>query len=606
MKIGAHFCQDKSEFIVWAPNQHQVSLVLPQEKQVMNLEKSENGYWRMHADSLKPYSRYMFRLADGIDRPDPASQFQPDGVFGSSAIVDHTSFKWKDSAWHGINLEDMIIYELHVGTFSPEGNFAGARKRAAELSETGINAVELMPVSQFSGSRNWGYDAVFPFAVQNTYGGPEELKKLVQEFHANGVAVILDVVYNHLGPEGNVLNNFGPYLLLNRMTPWGASMNFDGPFCSEVRNFFFENADYWLNNYHIDGLRLDAVFAIIDHSSNHFLKELSEKVEALSKAISKKLLLIAENDHVDPNMIKSRKAGGYGLDAIWHDNLHHSLHAILTGERNWYYSSFGSLSKVVNALNEGCEDNPTQTTQLSAICSSALFPLNKLVVFTQNHDQIGNRPNGDRLITIAGVEAAKLAAGLTLLSPFTPLLFMGEEYGEPAPFLFFTDYKDKTIGKKVQVGRKRELAKNGWKIQPTNSPQDRVIFASSRINWDQRNQERGKRILDYYRKLIKLRKDLQVGPQEAPKFLTSKHKSLLVVQRKFAVSEFVTVANFSHSIQDWQFPFEAEVYYKVLDSSDAIWAGPGSTLPQKVTARDRLSICPLSMGVYLRSKGEKM
>ena len=275
MKIGAYYSKNKTEFTVWAPNENQVSIVLPKENQVLKMDKTENGYWQLAVSGIKPETRYLFRLDNNKDRPDPASHFQPDGVFGSSAVVNHSSFVWKDNDWQGIKFEDMIMYELHIGTFSPQGTFAGAKSRASELSRMGINAVELMPVSQFSGTRNWGYDGVFPFAVQNTYGGPEELKKLVAEFHANGIAVILDVVYNHIGPEGNFLGDFGPYFLFNRNSPWGPSINFDGPSNQPVRNFFLENAVHWFQNYHIDGLRLDAIYAIKDNSPKHFLTELS-------------------------------------------------------------------------------------------------------------------------------------------------------------------------------------------------------------------------------------------------------------------------------------------------------------------------------------------
>jgi maltooligosyltrehalose trehalohydrolase len=291
MKIGANYSKIKTEFVVWAPHQNKVSVILPKENQILKMEKVENGYWALEVEGVKPETRYLFRLDDQKDRPDPASHFQPDGVFCASAVVDHSSFLWRDNGWRGIKLEDMIMYELHTGTFTQQGTFAAAKQRARELSEMGINAVEVMPVSQFSGARNWGYDAVFPFAVQNTYGGPEELKKLVDKFHENGIAVILDVVYNHLGPEGNVLGDFGPYFLLDRTSPWGSAINFDGPQNAAVRAFFIKNAIHWVQNYHIDGLRLDAIYAITDNSPKHFLKELSETVEKLSTN-QKKLLLI--------------------------------------------------------------------------------------------------------------------------------------------------------------------------------------------------------------------------------------------------------------------------------------------------------------------------
>ena len=454
-----------------------------------------------------------------------------------------------------VSLKDMIMYELHTGTFSPEGTFAGIRSRAKELSEVGINAVELMPVSQFSGKKNWGYDAVFPFAVQNSYGGPDELKKLVQEFHSNRIAVFLDVVYNHLGPEGNFLNDYGPYFNLDRMTPWGGSINFDREFSPQVRNFFFENAIHWFKNYHIDGLRLDAVFAIIDNSPKHFLEELSDSVDNFSKTASREFLLVAENNQVEPKMVRSRKAEGYGLDAVWHDNWHHSLHAILTGERNWYYSSFGTLEKIVQALKENCVEKSQLPQPPDNRLLKCLAP-SKLVVFMQNHDQIGNRPTGKRLITISGLEAAKLAAGLTLLSPFTPLIFMGEEYGETSPFLFFTDYSDESLREKVRVGRRNELRQNGWKNKPLD-PQETSTFLKSKIHWNKRSEVKARKVLAYYQKLISLRYSYGKGNFDkrlSTKFLLSKSKSLLIIQKSFSNGLMVTVANFSKIDQNYSFP----------------------------------------------------
>ncbi len=603
MKIGANYTEAKTEFIVWAPNSPEVTLVLPEMNQVLKMDKTNNGYRRLAVKDIKPNTRYMFRLKDK-ERPDPASHSQPDGVFSSSAVVNHSSFLWKDDNWPGAILENMIIYELHVGTFSREGTFKGVYSRAADLSEMGITAIELMPVSQFSGDRNWGYDAVYPFAVQNSYGGPDELKRLVEEFHSKGIAVILDVVYNHLGPEGNFFGDFGPYFLATRQTPWGASMNFDGLASSNVRDYFFENAIYWFENYHVDGLRLDAVFAILDNSKKHFLKELSEKVGAFSKKTSRRISLIAENDSVNPEIIKSRKVGGFGLDGLWHDNLHHSVHAILTGERNWYYSSFGSLGKIIEALCQSCaEQRSLPAKQPLVICSSRQFLPSRLVVFSQNHDQIGNRPTGDRLVKTAGFEAAKLAAGIILLSPFTPLLFMGEEYAERAPFLFFTDYSNKALGEKVESGRKRELKKNGWKTQPNTSPQDPTTFSSSKIDWDQRSHAQGKQMLGYYRELIDFRKRLHCDSRRLnkEKFFAFDEKSLLVIQKD---SDFVTLANFSPLQQEYQFLVNRGQYVKVLDSADTRWGGPGSILASKIEFGDSVNVRPSSFAVYWKSKSE--
>ncbi len=497
----------------------------------------------------------------------------------------------------------MIMYELHVGTFSEEGTFAGAAKRASDLAEIGVNAVELMPVSQFSGSRNWGYDIAFPFAVQNTYGGPDELKKLVKEFHSKKIAVILDVVYNHFGPEGNFLNEYGPYSLPNRLTPWGASVNFDEKFSAQVRNYFIENALYWLEKYHFDGLRLDAVFAIIDRSSKHFLKELSEKVETLSESNSRKYVLIAENDRVEAKLLRRRSKGGYGLDAVWHDDFHHSIHSILTGDTNWYYSSFGDINGVVQSLRVNCVINTEATKELSKNLKQHCLNSSKLVVFSQNHDQIGNRPLGKRLIVLAGLEAAKLAAGLSLLSPFTPLLFMGEEYGEDSPFLFFTDYTDEQLKKEVFAGRKKELRQNGWK-KNTRDPQEMSTFSDSKLHWQKRTSFVGKKVLAYYQKLILLRSECCKGDfdKKRSKFFVMKAKSLLIFQREFSAVAIIVIVNFSKSSQKYSFPCKGEGYVKILDSAETDWAGPGSFLPENTKQGEAHVICPFSIAVYEASR----
>ncbi len=601
MEHGAKYSQNSCEFRVWAPYHNCVSLVFPQEKQVLEMAREDKGYWQLKVDGIKPEVRYAYRLNGQVDRPDPASHFQPNGVFGSSAIVDHSSFVWNDDDWNGISLKDMIIYELHVGAFTREGTFAEATKRAEELSKTGITAVELMPISQFSGNRNWGYDTTFPYAVQNTYGGPDELKRLIQEFHLQGIAVILDVVYNHFGPEGNFFEDYGPYFLYNRNTPWGPAINFDGPSSLPVRTFFIENAVHWFQNYHVDGLRLDAVYAIIDNSPKHFLKELSETVENLDR---RKLLLIAENDKLDAIIIKNRNNGGFGLNAIWHDDLHHSVHAVLTAERNWYYASYGTIEKIIDALQREYAVVLKQIVKKSLeVRSLEKIDPKKLVVFSQNHDQIGNRPLGERLVNLAGLEAAKLAAAMVILSQNTPLLFMGEEYGENAPFLFFTDYSDRVLGRKVQLGRKRESARNGWKSSIVNS-QSSKAFASSKLSWQKRFTGDGKKILEYYQNLFRLRKDLS-GSHLQAKVFSCKGASLLIVQRQNRNLLAAIIANFGKQDCQYKFQFGEGDYMKVLDSTDAAWAGSGSGAPVRARIGEKLTIHPLSVSVYIHRKGEK-
>ena len=509
MKVGANFTEDNCNFTVWAPNLNDLSTTLPDKKETLCMKKTPDGYWHLTIKGIKPNTKYFYCLNGETERPDPAAHFQPEGVFGPSAIIDHESFVWKDNDWHGIPLEELVMYELHVGAFTKEGTFAATGKRAAEIAETGINAVELMPVAQFSGAYNWGYDAVFPYAVQNTYGDPDELKRLVEEFHSKGIAVFLDVVYNHLGPEGNFLKDFGPYFLSDAKTPWGAAINFGGPQNLGVRNFFIENSVHWLQNYHLDGLRLDAVYAIIDKSPKHFLKELSETVESLSEKVGRRLLLIAENDHVNEKMLEDGKHGGYGLDATWHDNLHHSLHSLLTGENNWYYAPFGSTLNVAETLRTGfneCCTKPLRTQKTKYTFASKIPPA-KLVVFSQNHDQIGNRPRGECLIKLAGLEAAKVASAIIIMSNYTPLLFLWAKNTEKTrPSSFSQTTPIKHLRKKSRSEEKKEAIKNGWKKTPVDS-ESPLTFLTSKIDWQKRRNKKGEKILSYYKKLISLKKN---------------------------------------------------------------------------------------------------
>lgn len=355
MRIGANYSGDgRCEFVVWAPFAKVLELktLSPQQK-IIPMERDEEGYWIADVKNIPPETKYLYVIDEEKERPDPASFFQPEGVHVPSQVIDHNSFMWKDVFWSGINLRNMVIYELHIGTFTPEGTFDAVIKRLDELTDLGINAIEIMPVAQFPGERNWGYDGAYPFAVQNSYGGPDGLKRLINECHKRGVTVILDVVYNHLGPEGNFLRDFGPYFTDKYKTPWGDAINFDDAFSDGVRNFFIENNLYRFKNYHIDALRLDAIHAIYDMSARHILEELSERVMELSQIRGRKFYLIAESDLNDSRIIRPLELGGYGIDAQWCDDFHHSVHCILTGERDGYYADFGKIEHLVKAMREG-------------------------------------------------------------------------------------------------------------------------------------------------------------------------------------------------------------------------------------------------------------
>ncbi len=609
MKVGANYSDDKCDFTVWAPNRKEIKLIVlhPSQKEYP-MTKGQDGYFRLQNLEIKPGAEYLFRIDRKIERPDPASGYQPHGVGGPSGIIDHSAFQWKNCNWSGLRLEEMIMYELHIGTFTEEGTFSAAINKVNELLRLGANAIELMPVAQFSGSRNWGYDGVFPYSVQNTYGGPEELKQLVDYCHTNGIAVFLDVVFNHLGPEGNVLEDYAPYFSKITSSSWGSKPDFDGPFCSEIRNYFAENALHWLTNYHIDGLRLDAAHAIHDTSPKHFLKELAEIVGTVSRNTSIKRYLVAESDLNDSSFIRSIKAGGYGLDAQWLDDYHHALHAVLTDERNGYYEDFGDIELLANAILNGF----VYTGQYSKYRrkphghrSSYISP-RKFIVFSQNHDQIGNRLHGERLITLTGFEAAKVAAGMTLLSPYVPLLFMGEEIAEDAPFLYFTSFSDKKLARAVRQGRSKEFASFGWQGEPAD-PQSEETFLSSKINWQRKGEMCRKKMLAYYRALIRLRKQIpsfRYSYRSQTRLLEQRKDRLLWIKRWSDDSSNVIAANLGEHDSKCRFPFRKGKWLLALDSSDAAFAGVGTLIPKTITYGEEVLLRANSFSVFLKAETE--
>jgi maltooligosyltrehalose trehalohydrolase len=447
--------EGRTHFKVWAPERSRVALSFPNDRRVVELSHLGNGYHGAVVDGCGVGDRYHYVLDDEGPFADPASRAQPEGVHGPSQVVDLRAHQWGDAAHRSRPLWQHVISEVHVGTVTPEGTFDGAVAVLDDLVEVGISAVELMPVAQFPGARNWGYDGVFPFAVQSSYGGAAGLQRFVDACHLRGLDVILDVVYNHLGPEGNILEAFGPYFTDRYRTPWGPAVNFDGAGSNGVRAFFLENARQWFTEFHIDGLRLDAVHEIIDRSALPFLSELSAAVSDLGHGF-----LVAESADNNPRLITARSAGGLGMDAQWNDDFHHSLHAAITGERTGYYVDYGPVEDIARAMDEGFVYQGELSTfrNMNHGGPSVGIPPERFVVFAQNHDQIGNRPRGDRLVTLMTLAQAQLAAALVLLAPGVPLLFMGEEYGEPAPFPYFIDHGDPALIEAVRKGRAEEFA----------------------------------------------------------------------------------------------------------------------------------------------------
>jgi maltooligosyltrehalose trehalohydrolase len=493
------------EIRLWAPAVRKVELVWGGSRQVM---VEENQGWRVLDGGLDHGEDYSF-LVDGEGPfPDPRSPWQPAGVHGPSRRLDHAKFTWSDLGWQAPPLAAAVIYELHVGTFSPEGTFDGAISRLDHLVELGVTHVEIMPVAEFSGSRGWGYDGVALYAPHHAYGGPDGLKRLVDACHARGLAAILDVVYNHLGPEGNYLAKFGHYFTARHMTPWGEAVNFDGPESDHVRRFFLDNALMWLRDYHFDGLRIDAVHTIIDNSAIHFLEQIATEVADLQAEIGRHLVLIVENDLNDSRMVRPPEVGGYGIDAQWNEDFHHALHSVLTGERDGYYRDFGRVGDLARVITRGlCYDGRySEYRRRRHGRSAADLSAHRFVGCLQNHDQVGNRAAGDRTHHLLTQGELKIGAALVLTSPFIPMLFQGEEWGASAPFLYFTDHEDRDLGNAVREGRRKEFAAFGWNPEAVPDPQDADTFRRSILDWEERATEPHASLLCWHRELIALRR----------------------------------------------------------------------------------------------------
>jgi maltooligosyltrehalose trehalohydrolase len=472
------------------------------------MEKSSRGWFFREVGEAGPGTRYHFSLDGGPPRPDPRSAWQPLGIDGPSAVVDHQDFAWHDAGWRGFDLASAVLYELHAGTFSEEGTFEGAIGHLGHLASLGINAVELMPVAEGSGDRGWGYDGADLWAPHHAYGGPEGLKRLVDACHSHGIAVVLDVVYNHLGPAGNYLGEFGPYFTDAYQTPWGAAVNFDGPGSYGVRDFVVANALMWLRDYHADGLRLDAVHAVHDEGAVHIVEELSAAVDALAGELGRKLWVIAESDRNDPRVARSRPQHGWGATACWDDDFHHALHALLTGESSGYYVDFGRVGQLAKAFRDGYvyDGQFSEFRQRRHGRPADGLPDSAFVVFLQDHDQVGNRALGERLSHLVGTDLLMVGAALLLLSPFVPMLFQGEEWGATAPFLYFTDHRARELGRAVTEGRRREHQVAAGVEVP--DPQDPSTFERSKLDWSELAREPHASLLEWYRRLIALRRSV--------------------------------------------------------------------------------------------------
>lgn len=559
----------ETEFAVWAPRPTQVRLAL--EDQVITMQRSDDGWWTVTAPAA-PDARYGYLIDDNpIPRPDPRSKRQPDGVHGLSARYDESGFAWTDQDWPGRELAGGVVYELHIGTFTPDGTLDSAIERLDYLVELGIDFVELLPVNSFNGTYNWGYDGVLWYAVHEVYGGPAAYQRFVDACHSRGLAVIQDVVHNHLGASGNYLPEFAPYLSEASANTWGSSVNLSGPDSAEVRRYLADNVQMFLRDYHVDGLRLDAVHALVDDGPTHILEQFAIETDALSAELGRPLTLIAESDLNDPALVTARVNSGYGLTAQWSDDFHHSMHALLTGEGQGYYADFagqtdqyvGPVSAVARTLTHGFFHTDTWSSfrgrNHGKPVDPALVPGWKLLGYLQDHDQIGNRAIGDRLSDTVSPELLLVGATLVLTSPFTPMIFMGEEWAAGTPWMFFTSHPEPELGKAVADGRIREFVDHGWAAVDVPDPQDPDTYARSNLDWSELDQEPHARVASAYRELLRLRHehaDLWDPDLAAVQVDYDESDRWLVVHR----GGYRVVANLSDRSQDIALddaPFEA-------------------------------------------------
>jgi maltooligosyltrehalose trehalohydrolase len=613
--IGANYLGlNQCEFRVWAPQRQRVALrILEEPARTVPLQAEAGGYWVSVVEGVSPGTLYQVVLDDVLVRPDPASRCQPQGVHGPSQVVDAQAYSWQEGDWRGLPLGQWVLYELHVGTFTSEGTFAAIIPRLPTLKTLGITTLSLMPVAQFPGQRNWGYDGVYPFSVQPSYGGSDGLKALVEACHQQGMAVVLDVVYNHLGPEGNYTANFGPYTTDRYGTPWGAAMNYDDAHSDGVRDFVLDNVRMWVQEFHLDGLRLDAVHAIYDFSAQHLLAEMQRRVQPLTEARGYPCYLIAESDLNDRRVLAPPEQGGHGLDAQWSDDFHHALHTLLTGETRGYYEDFGHPDQLAKALRQGfVYDGVYSPHRRRRHGNDAQDrPPQQFVVCAQNHDQVGNRRMGERLSTLVGFESLKLAAGTVLLSPYVPMLFMGEEYGETAPFLYFIDHGDPDLVAAVREGRKREFAA----FQTLGEPPDAAspdTFQQCLLHWERRNEGTSAILWQFHQTLLHLRQQipaLGVSDQRQIATLDVPAPGIVGWIRWQGPSEVLMLANVQHQPLQGQ-PLQAQPvpprpplagrWHRRLDSATGDWHGPGSPAPAMLTGNATWELPPQSLVLYER------
>lgn len=592
MKTGAiYFGNNKCRFSVWAPEKQKMVLhIIHPSEQKIEMSKDEEGYFITEVET-PPGTKYLYIIDDAEKGlPDPASQFQPEGVHGVSEVIDHRSFQWNDSNWKGIPFEETILYELHIGTFTEQGTFESAIEKLDLLTEIGINAIEIMPVAQFPGNRNWGYDGVYPYAVQNSYGGPEGLKKLVDACHQKGIAVFLDVVYNHQGPEGNYIEQFAPYFTDHYKTPWGKALNFDAEWSDGVRECYSENAIYWLENFHIDGLRFDAIHAIYDFGAVHFWELTHEKIKQLEKKNKRLYHTIAESDLNAPRVIQPTEQNGYGFTAQWLDDFHHAIYVILDKEGKDRYTGFGNIQQLAKGFCEGFVHSGEYVDfrKRKFGKTSTGIPGNKFVAFINNHDQAGNRIDGARLCSLIDTDLSKIATAMLLLSPYVPMFFMGEEYGDESPFYYFISHSDKELIKAVQEGRKEEFRQYVKPGQEFPDPQSEEVFNQSKLQWHKRDEGKHKLLLNWHKELINLRRShpaLRNFSKECVRTETLQQEGFILHRKdESGRKELLALFNISSEELVYFLPGNNGSWKKLIDSTYTEWQAENTSTPQDAFA----------------------
>ncbi len=585
--IGVNFSDDGKALInIWAPLAKAVAVIAGETE--IPLERSAYGYWQSSTSKLSEGALYKIKIDDKDPLPDPTSLSQPEGVHGPSKAINLNTFQWSKNEWVNLPLEDYIIYELHTGTFTTEGNFAALEQKLGYLKEVGVNAIEIMPVAQFPGSRNWGYDGVFPFAVQHSYGGAAGLQHLVDACHQHGLAVILDVVYNHLGPEGNYLGEFGPFFTDKYNTPWGKAVNLDDAWCDGVRQYVIENALMWFRDFRIDALRLDAVHAIKDFSPVHILKEIRLRLDELMQQTGRNHYLIVELDLNDTRFINGVQKGGFGMDAQWVDEFHHALRVATGQEKSGYYSDFNGIDDLAKSYRDAYvydgQWSPHRNKYFGIKAEENQG--SQFIVFSQNHDQVGNRLLGERTSQLVSFELQKLMAGAVLLSPFLPMLFMGEEWSEPNPFQYFVSHTDPELAEAVRKGRKAEFAAFHLEGEAPD-PMAEKTFENSRLHWQLTNEGKHKTMLSYYKALISLRKTHTVLKHTDRKSLSAEGNNdnkTLVLHRWQGEKKLACLFNFSSEPAIVNLD-QASRWTIVFHSADAVWEGPGEAKVTENTIR---------------------